>query len=67
MQSSVYTWKSSLGIAEVGSRMVIFQISKQNMGSIVSFVCHVDVFKITSVIGFVFVKIFIESYISVLY
>ena len=50
------------GKTEGGSHMVIFQISKQNTGSLVPFVCHI-VFKITSLTGFVFVKIFIERYI----
>ena len=54
MQNSVYT-RGSRG------RLTYGDLSKQNMGSLASFICHI-VFKITSVIGFVFVKIFIERY-----
>ena len=54
VQNSVYT-RGSRG------RLTYGDLSKQNMGSPASFICHI-VFKITSVIGFVFVKIFIERY-----
>ena len=67
MLNSVYTWKRGSDIAEGGSHMVIFHISKQNMGSLVSFFYHIDGFQITSVIDFVFVKIFIERYIYTIF
>lgn len=64
MLNSKYTWKRSLETPEGGIHMVNFQMS--NMESLVSFFYHIDVFQITSVIGFAFVKIFIERLICTL-